>query len=64
MSTSSPDQPSPELDLPTINCRRRSTKTCYHGRPERDIYENGMEDDGTFDPITESVVCDSCYIGF
>ena len=44
----------------TIRCRSKKSKHCYDGKPESSVYEDGMEDDSTFDGST--VCCDACYI--
>ncbi len=44
----------------TIRCRSCCTDACYDGRPEDEVYEEGMAGDGTFDG--ETVICDPCYI--
>lgn len=47
-----------------IRCRRRSIPACYNGMPVEEIYIDGdMRDDGTYDPFTDTVVCDACYCG-
>ena len=51
------DPPEPER---LIRCRSRASDECYDGKPEAAIYEDGQEDDGTWDG--ETVVCDACYI--
>jgi hypothetical protein len=46
-----------------IHCRRRSSRDCYNGIPASEIYEDGdPAEDGTYDPDTDTVVCDACYI--
>lgn len=44
----------------TVNCRSRVSSHCYHGRPESAVYEDGQDEDGTWDGST--VICDACYI--
>jgi hypothetical protein len=47
-----------------INCRAQVSTQCFHGRPivAQFGFEGTMEDDGTYDIATNSIVCDACYI--
>lgn len=43
-----------------IRCRAKVSESCLDGRPEEGVYDDGMDDDATWDGAT--VVCDPCYI--
>ena len=43
-----------------IRCRAKVAADCYDGKAAHLIYDEGQEDDGTWDGQT--VVCDACYI--
>lgn len=47
--------------ITAIQCRSQISDDCYEGRPITEIYEDGMENDGTFDPRSDTVICDACY---
>ncbi len=56
-----------------VNCRRRNSKNCYHGKL---LTESVYAEDGTMETAHEnylgdgtlgddgSIVCDACYCGF
>ncbi len=45
-----------------INCRAKKSLGCCDGMPIIEVYgDEPMEDDGTYDPTDNTVVCDSCY---
>lgn len=47
-----------------IKCRAQLGEGCYdrQGRDEEAVYESrSQREDGTYDPVSDSVVCDWCY---
>ena len=48
-----------------VRCRARVSSQCYglKGRDEAGVYPDGdQREDGTWRPLDDTVVCDSCYI--
>lgn len=45
-----------------IRCRAKVSDSCYDGRPAAGIYDDGQQEDGTWDAETDTIVCDPCYI--
>jgi hypothetical protein len=48
----------------TVNCRARTSASCFHGHPVDQHYDPPDYDveDGTFQHSSLSVVCDACYV--
>jgi len=48
-----------------VRCRAEVVETCYglRERDERAVYPDGdQREDGLYDPQSDTVVCDPCYI--
>ena len=47
-----------------VACRAQSTARCLHGQPTTEAFGEDLPlaEDGTFDALTATIVCDPCYV--
>lgn len=46
-----------------VRCRAKFHPECQDGKPEAEVYdEESMEDDGTYDRVSNTVVCTPCFL--